>query len=79
MSKKRTTKRTTTRRRTKKQVSWGRKLFGFLFKLSLIGVVLGGIGMIYLDAQIRQQFEGKRWALPAKSMHGHWICIRVCR
>ena len=66
MSKKRTTKRTTTRRRTKKQVSWGRKLFGFLFKLSLIGVVLGGIGMIYLDAQIRQQFEGKRWALPAK-------------
>ncbi|MGB0467366.1 MAG: penicillin-binding protein 1B [Pontibacterium sp.] len=37
-----------------------------LLKLSLVFLVIGGIGMIYLDAQVREKFDGKRWALPAK-------------
>lgn len=45
---------------------WAKALFFLFLKLSLVGLVLGGIGLIYLDAQIREQFEGKRWALPAK-------------
>ncbi|MCW8887091.1 MAG: penicillin-binding protein 1B [Motiliproteus sp.] len=41
-------------------------IWGLLFKLSLVGLVIGGVILIYLDATIRNQFEGKRWALPAK-------------
>lgn len=41
---------------------WG----GLLFKLGLIGLVLGVVGVVYLDAKITQHFEGKRWAIPAK-------------
>lgn len=37
-----------------------------LLKLFLLFFVLGGVGLIYLDAQVRDKFEGKRWALPAK-------------
>ncbi|HEY5717267.1 MAG TPA: penicillin-binding protein 1B [Motiliproteus sp.] len=37
-----------------------------MLKLGLVALVLGGGLLIYLDATIRSQFEGKRWALPAK-------------
>jgi len=40
--------------------------WAFLFKLSLVGLVIVGVGLIYLDATVRSKFEGKRWALPAK-------------
>ncbi len=69
MTKKRAPVRKTTRKRRTAKRSGGTffgTLLGILFKLTLLGVVLGGIGLIYLDAQIRQQFEGKRWAVPAK-------------
>ena len=39
---------------------------GFVLKLSLVLALIAGIGLIYLDAQVRTKFEGKRWALPAK-------------
>ena len=68
MAKKRTPAKKTSSRAKKAPASrsiW-RKLLSLLLKLSLVAFVLGGIGMIYLDAQIREQFEGKRWALPAK-------------
>ncbi|MFT5594619.1 MAG: penicillin-binding protein 1B [Oceanicoccus sp.] len=45
--------------RIKTFVSW-------LIKLSLVGIVVLAILMAYLDAQVREKFEGKRWALPAK-------------
>lgn len=38
----------------------------WLFKLSLVLLVMAAVGLIYLDAQVRNKFEGKRWALPAK-------------
>ncbi|WP_210398048.1 penicillin-binding protein 1B [Motiliproteus sediminis] len=37
-----------------------------LLKLGLVVLVLGGGALVYMDATIRSQFEGKRWALPAK-------------
>lgn len=50
----------------KKKRTWLRGLLIFVLKLSLVGVVVAGVGLIYLDAQVREKFEGKRWALPAK-------------
>ena len=46
-------------------------LFGRVFRILLIvGLVLGLLaGVVYsmqLDEQVRAQFEGKRWALPAR-------------
>jgi len=43
-----------------------RRSFGFATKLFLIFLLLLGLGLAYLDHHIRQQFEGKRWAVPAK-------------
>jgi penicillin-binding protein 1B len=65
MAKKKTPKRA---RRKKKVVkpSLKKKLFKFSLKLMLVVIILMGLGAIYLDNQIRQKFEGKRWALPAK-------------
>jgi penicillin-binding protein 1B len=68
MSKKRTPAPKGSRKSTKKTTKpsvWKRIRNTFL-KLLLLGVVVGAIGMIYLDAQITEKFEGKRWALPAK-------------
>lgn len=45
--------------RFKTFVSW-------FVKLAIVGVVVLAILMAYLDAQVREKFEGKRWALPAK-------------
>lgn len=69
MNKKRTPAKKTPRKSKSKaqpKKSIWRSIRSFLLKLTLLGVVIGGIGLIYMDAQIRQQFEGKRWALPAK-------------
>ena len=43
-----------------------RRSFGFATKLFLTVLLLLGLGLFYLDHHIRQQFEGKRWAVPAK-------------
>ena len=66
MAKKRAPKSSSRGKSAKKPRSFLKKLFIFLFKLSLLGMVIGGIGLIYLDVQVKQKFEGKRWALPAK-------------
>lgn len=50
----------------KQDKSRRRKILGWLFKLSIVGIVILAGVMAYLDAQVRSQFEGKRWALPAK-------------
>jgi penicillin-binding protein 1B len=43
-----------------------RRSFGFATKLFLTFLLLLGLSLLYLDHHIRQQFEGKRWAVPAK-------------
>ncbi|MFT5722129.1 MAG: penicillin-binding protein 1B [Motiliproteus sp.] len=37
-----------------------------LFKLLLVSAVLLALALLYMDASIRERFEGQRWALPAK-------------
>ena len=37
-----------------------------LFKILFTALVLMGLLLLFLDVQIRHQFEGKRWAVPAK-------------
>lgn len=44
----------------------GLRIWGWLFKLALVGLALGAVGVVYLDARITSHFEGKRWAIPAK-------------
>ncbi|MCL4119849.1 UNVERIFIED_CONTAM: hypothetical protein GTU68_020480 [Idotea baltica] len=39
---------------------------GFATKLLLGLLLISGLGLLYLDNHIREQFEGKRWAIPAK-------------
>jgi len=43
-----------------------RRMLGLFLKLSILMAIIAGVGLLYLDAQIRAKFEGKRWALPAK-------------
>lgn len=66
MKKKRASKTTRRTAQGNKRPSLRSRLTGLLLKLTLVLFVVGGIGLIYLDAQVRDKFEGKRWALPAK-------------
>jgi penicillin-binding protein 1B len=43
-----------------------KRYLGWFIKLSLVGLVIFTVLMAYLDAKVRDKFEGKRWALPAK-------------
>lgn len=40
--------------------------WSWLWRFGVIGGVLLGGWMVYLDAQVRQQFDGNKWALPAR-------------
>ncbi|TCK04993.1 penicillin-binding protein 1B [Marinobacterium mangrovicola] len=64
MSKKRNSRKPARGRKASR--SWFRKLLGLLLKLALVLSVVAAAGLVYLDAQVREKFEGKRWALPAK-------------
>ena len=70
MAAKKPTKKATRRRltRSKKIVKpeFKSKFISFLFKTLFSLIVLASLGCLYLDTYIRHQFEGKRWALPAK-------------
>ena len=66
MAKKRARKSSGKGRTSSKPRSFLKKILILFLKLSLLGVVIGGIGLIYLDIQIKNKFEGKRWAVPAK-------------
>ncbi|MAY43596.1 MAG: penicillin-binding protein 1B [Oceanospirillaceae bacterium] len=66
MAKKRARKSSRKGRISSKPRSFLKKILILFLKLSLLGGVIGGIGLIYLDIQIKNKFEGKRWAVPAK-------------
>ncbi|WP_445370932.1 penicillin-binding protein 1B [Methylomonas sp. HW2-6] len=51
------------RRKTKSQASW---LLRLLVPLALIGGFVLAVYVGYLDFTVRQQFEGKRWSIPAR-------------
>lgn len=60
------TKKAPKRSRKPKKSTFKRKLLSFIYKLIFAVVVLVSIGLVFIDLHIRQQFEGKRWAVPAK-------------
>lgn len=43
-----------------------KKVTLFFIKLSLVGLVLASLSLIYLDATIRYTFDDKKWSLPAQ-------------
>ncbi len=43
-----------------------RTAFSWLLRLAVVGVAVLAVWLVYLDAQVRQQFDGKKWTLPAK-------------
>lgn len=43
-----------------------RQCGGYLFKAGIAVVVMAVLGLPFLDAQLREKFEGKRWKIPAK-------------
>ena len=61
MPRKRSRKRKTTRK--KKKSPFLRK---WLSRLLVVGIIFGGLYVLYLDYTVRSQFEGKRWSLPAR-------------
>lgn len=65
-SKKKTPSRRKNTAKRKPQTKRSFIRFSTLFKLLFTFAVLAAVVLMYLDAHIRQQFEGKRWALPAK-------------
>ncbi|MDO7596389.1 MAG: penicillin-binding protein 1B [Pseudomonadota bacterium] len=62
-----TTKKPTRSRKAKKTTpTFKQKLLTLSYKLFFAMIVLFGIALVFVDIHIRQQFEGKRWAVPAK-------------
>src|SRR5690554_757725 len=51
---------------SKQPRSKGRRWWGLLWRLALVGVLVLAGWLVYLDATVRTKFEGKRWAVPAK-------------
>ena len=60
-------KQSRTQKKSKtKPVKKTRFWWGLLLKLTLVFVVVMGVFGIYLDSQVRERFEGQKWALPAE-------------
>lgn len=73
VSRKKVAKKAVSRKKTAKKApsaqrprSWLRRSFPVLSLLLVIAVIAATLWTVYLDHNIRQQFEGKRWALPAR-------------
>ncbi|MBO1520370.1 penicillin-binding protein 1B [Oceanisphaera pacifica] len=58
-------KQTRKKKSKKKPAKTSRFWWGLLLKLTLVFAVLMGIFGIYLDSQVRERFDGQKWALPA--------------
>lgn len=66
MQKKRVKKSQSSNRKAKKRRSILGYLLSLLVKLVALGVVFFAVLLIYVDGQVKEKFEGKRWELPAK-------------
>lgn len=49
-----------------KSRSWKQRTWSWLWRLSILFSLLLAIWLVYLDAQVRSQFDGNKWTLPAK-------------
>jgi penicillin-binding protein 1B len=70
MARRKSTRKTTTRRKTESRRRSRTRQPRRFWRGALIALLLGLLGLggytVYLDYEIRSQFEGKRWSLPAR-------------
>lgn len=66
MLKKRAQKNQSRRRKPQKRRSIKAYLLGLMIKLAVLFSIFSVVLLIYVDGQVREKFEGKRWELPAK-------------
>ena len=50
----------------KKKSSLKKTLWSWFWRLSILFILALSVWLVYLDAQVRSQFDGNKWALPAK-------------
>ncbi len=62
----RKSKKPTRRRHKPKSPSWWRRALSYWWLWLLVPALLGSIWAAYLDWVVRDKFEGKKWALPAR-------------
>lgn len=55
-------KKSTTQTKINKPFPWKK----WLFRAVVVGVLIFSVWMVWLDAQVRERFDGKKWTLPAK-------------
>jgi len=48
------------------QRTWKQRSWSWLWRLSILFSLVLGTWLVYLDAQVRSQFDGNKWTLPAK-------------
>ena len=53
-------------KKTSSKPSIGNRLWSWSWRLAVVLVVALSIWLVYLDAQVRSQFDGAKWTLPAK-------------
>lgn len=51
---------------TGSKLSFKQKLWSWFWRLSILVMLALGVWLVYLDAQVRSQFDGNKWTLPAK-------------
>ena len=51
---------------TLKKPSVKKRLWSWSWRLGIIGLIVLSSWLVYLDAQLRSQFDGNKWTLPAK-------------
>ncbi|HCM06431.1 MAG TPA: penicillin-binding protein 1B [Oceanospirillales bacterium] len=50
----------------KNKPQFKQRLWSWFWRLSILFILLLSVWLVYLDAQVRSQFDGNKWALPAK-------------
>ncbi len=50
----------------KGKAGWLRRIWSIGWKLGLVGALVLGVWMVFLDAQVQKQFDGNKWTLPAR-------------
>ncbi len=62
----RSTKKQPAKKAPRRRIGFGRILLGLILVALLVTIPVVGIYVFYLDYKVTSQFEGKRWALPAR-------------
>ncbi|MEH6449659.1 MAG: penicillin-binding protein 1B [Oleispira sp.] len=68
-----TSKKTVAKKKPPKSASsksnprtWKQRCWSWCWRLSILFILVLGTWLVYLDAQVRSQFDGNKWTLPAK-------------